>query len=206
VLGSKYAIGLLLVTSIVKSSHGQFTEIEQLSIEEIRAELNQYLDSEFDRATDSDRISAILVRIKNFYERRPEWVQAQMNLPLTEIDSIHQLVSNWLESPNRGGDDRIALMCSVWNNTSFAGADRIDAALLAYEREIDAGYADFRKSRVEELLSELESNLSADTWASLDSYIRSQLIDYSSKISHSFFTSVVRRSQGVDSMELHCGN
>ena len=198
-------VGFFLMISILVPAFGQPPEIEQLSIEQIRTELDQLLDNEFTRATDIDRISAILVRIKNFYQRRPEIVQAQLNLPVSEIETIHQTVTEWLESPNNNDDNRIARMCEVWTNTTYTGSDRIDAALLAYERETDAGYRDFTRVRIEELLERLESRLLASSWGLLESYIDAEVSDFSGNISHSFFTRTVRQTQSIETMELHCG-
>ncbi len=197
--------GFFLFVSNLVPVYGQAPDIGELSVEEIREELDQFLESEFDRATRLDRISAILVRIKNFYERRPEIIQSQLNLPTSEIETIHQVVSNWIFSPNRNGDNRIIRMCEVWSNTTYTGSDRIDAALLAYEREVESGYRAFTDSRVEALLNELESSLLASSWLVLASYVETEVNDYTGKISHSFFTNVVRRTQSVETMELHCG-
>lgn len=197
--------GIILLLSAILVSCGQAPDVESGSIEEIREELDQILAGQFDRVSEFDRTSAILVRMKNMHERHPEMVQAQLNLPSSEIEFIHAAITNWLESPDREGDNRISKMCTVWRTTSYRGADRIDAALLAYEREISSGYAAFTESRIRELLSELEFSLSVDSWSKLSTYVDAQVSNFRGKISHSFFTSNVRKRQDFATMEYHCG-
>lgn len=203
---SQKVVALILFICLVPTVSGQSRDIEEMSIVEIRSELDQILANEFNRATEWDRITVALKRITSMFERRPEAALTQLDISRLEMEIIQSVFETWLQSSDRYGDNRIAKMCEVWETTSLVGSDRVDAALLAYEREISTGYSDFNQRRVEQLLGELESMLSPDSWEKLAVYVENYLSRSSGDVSHSFFTRVVRTSQGVETMNLHCGN
>ncbi|WP_156412621.1 hypothetical protein [Pseudohongiella spirulinae] len=140
------------------------------------------------------------------FERRPEAALTQLDISRPEMEIIQSVFETWLQSSDRDGDNRIAKMCEIWEATSLVGSERIDAALLAYEREVSTGYSDFNQRKVEQLLVELESLLSPDSWEKLSLYVEDQLSRSSGNVSHSFFTRTVRTSQSIEAMNLHCGN
>lgn len=191
---------------LVNTVSGQPRDIEELSIVEIRSELDQILANEFNRATEWDRASVALMTITSMFKRRPEAALAQLDISRPEMETVLFVFDSWGQSTDLDGDNRIAKMCEVWEATSLIGSDRIAAALLAYEREISTGYSDFNQRRVEQLLGELESLLLPASWERLSVYVEDQLNRSSGNVSHSFFTRTVLASQSVETMELHCGN
>lgn len=199
-------VALILFMCLTLTVYGQSRDIEELSIVEIRSELDQILANEFNRATEWDRVTVALKRITSMFERRPEAALTQLEISRPEMEIIQSVFETWLQSSDQDGDNRIAKMCDVWEATSLVGSDRIDAALLAYEREISTGYSDFNQRRVEQLLGELESLLSPDSWEKLAVFVEDQVSRSSGNVSHSFFTRIVRTSQSLETMNLHCGN
>ena len=200
------ALAIIFSICLVNTVSGQSRDIEELSIVEIRSELDQTLANEFNRAAEWDRVSVALMRITSMFKRRPEAVLAQLDISLSEMETVQFVFEAWAQSTDLDGDNRIAKMCEVWKATSLTGRDRIAAALLAYEREISTGYAEFNQHRVGQLLDELEIQLLPASWERLSEYVEDQLNRTSGNVSHSFFTRTVLTSQSVETMELHCGN
>lgn len=200
------SLTIIFSICLVNTVSGQSRDIEELSIVEIRSELDQILANEFNRAAEWDRVSVALRTITSMFKRRPEAALAQLDISLSEMETVQFVFEAWAQSTDQDGDNRIAKMCEVWKATSLTGSDRIAAALLAYEREISTGYADFNQRRVGQLLDELEFQLLPASWERLSEYVEDQLNRSSGNVSHSFFTRTVLTSQSVETMELHCGN
>lgn len=197
---------LCIAAFLTTVAYGQARPIEQMTIEEIRQELDAYHANEFDRATEADRVHAVLRRIESFYSRMPEQLLARLSLPEAEVETIIQVMADWRSAQDRSGDIRMAATCEVWLSTPHRGADRIDAALLAYERETSGSFTEYNQAGVEELLEQLEAALDPSSWNILSEYLDDQVANFSGKISHSFFSRVVRDTQSVETMELHCEN
>lgn len=200
------ALTIIFFICLVNTVSAQSRDIGELSIVEIRGELDQILANEFNRAAEWDRVSVALRTITSMFKRRPEVALAQLDISLSEMETVQIVFEAWAQSTDQDGDNRIAKMCEVWMSTSLTGSDRIAAALLAYEREISTGYSDFNQRRVGQLLDELEIQLLPASWGRLSEYVEDQLNRSSGNVSHSFFTRTVFASQNVDAMELHCGN
>jgi hypothetical protein len=203
---SQKCLAMLLAICLVSSASGQARDIAEMSASEIGIELDQILANQFNRATEWDRVEVALMSLTGMFRRRPEAALAQIDIPQAEMETLQFVFESWGQSTDRDGDNRIARMCEVWTASTLTGRDRFDAALLAYEREISNGYADFTQRRVEQLLAELERLLLPASWERLSEYVVEQASRPSDNVSHSFFTNTVRNSQNVETMELHCGN
>ena len=180
-------------------------EVANLTIDEIRILLDESIQNQFDRVTESDVVGAVLILAMHWIETKPEMKKA-LELTDEEIKAINTKITDWREDPNRVGDNRISKMCEVWANSSYLGADRIDEALLTYEIESSTGYSEFSKSRIESLLSNIEATLNLNSWEGFSAYVQDQVDSWSGKISHSSFSSHVRRTQDIETMKYHCGN
>lgn len=191
---------------LISTASGQPESVLGLAVEEVRSELDDILANEFNRATEWDQVTVALRRITSLYNRRPAAAIAQFEIPASDMEVIHSVFEFWRGSADPNGDNRISKMCEIWDTTNFTGADRIDAALLAYEREISSGFADYNRQRVEQLLSELELRLPSDSWERLSTLVNEYAARSSGSVSHSFFTKTVRASQSEETMELHCGD
>lgn len=198
-------VAMMFAIALISPAYGQARDIEEMSATEIRSELDQLLADEFNRTTEWDRVEAALIRLTGMFRRRPEAAMAQIDISHSELETLQFVFMSWGDSTDRDGDNRIARMCDVWNASNFTGSERIDAALLASEREISTGYADFTQRKVEQLLVELERLLLPVSWQRLSEYIAEQSSLPSDNVSHSFFTNTARASQSVEALELHCG-
>ena len=153
---SQKCLAMLLAICLVSSASGQARDIAEMSAAEIGTELDQILANQFNRATEWDRVEVALMSLTGMFRRRPEAALAQIDIPRAEMETLQFVFESWGQSTDRDGDNRIDRMCEVWTASTLTGRDRIDAALLAYEREISNGYADFTQRRVEQLLAGLK--------------------------------------------------
>ena len=175
-----------------------------MTIDEIGMELDQIVLSEFESAGDEHWSWVIFHRLQQSLVTAPELFSNRSNISLIKVSTIESLLTTAINDPNSIGDNRISVMCRTWNNSTHSGSNRIDEALLSYERENSEGYSDYISTKVGRVLRAVQGALEADEWARFSDFYSEELASKRGKLTISNFTRMVRSRQDIATMEHHC--
>lgn len=195
---------VLFTTFFSANAIPQSRPIADMTIGEIGEELDQIILREFEAAGDEHWEWVILHRLQQSLSTAPELFANLIDISLVKASTIESVLSAAINDPRRVGDNRILTMCRTWNNSTYIGIDRIDEALLSYERENSAGYSDFVFAKVDRVLSAIQESLDDDEFERFSSFIDDELDLKRGKLTISSFTRMVRSRQDFATMEYHC--